>query len=61
MTITDVRLPCPECRDPAKAKRIPLVVEETTTLISRISIDSVACSNPDCPRWGPGSWPSPAA
>ncbi len=60
MTITDVRLPCPECRDPAKAKRIPLVVEETTTLISRIPIDSVACSNPECPRWDPGSWAPPA-
>jgi hypothetical protein len=61
MTITDVRLPCPECRDPAKAKKIPLVVEESTTLISHIPSESVACSNPECPRWDPGSWPSPAA
>ncbi|MGA3149143.1 MAG: hypothetical protein ABSF33_16960 [Acidimicrobiales bacterium] len=61
MTITDVRLPCPECRDPAKAKKVPLVVEESTTLISHIPSESVACSNPDCPRWDPGSWPSPPA
>ena len=27
MSFTDVRLPCPECHDPAKAKKIPLVVE----------------------------------
>ena len=57
MSFTDVRLPCPECRDPAKAKKIPLVVEATTILISRIPPESVACSNPDCSRWIPGSWP----
>jgi hypothetical protein len=55
MTIIDVRLPCPECHDPAKAKRIILRVGEAA---EPRRFDWVACSNADCWRWDPGPWSS---
>ena len=55
MTITEVRMPCPDCHDPAKAKRVILESAETT-LPGHIPPESVACSNPDCARWNEDAW-----
>jgi hypothetical protein len=57
MTITEVRLPCPECHDPAKARRI---VPEVAGTILPARIDGIACSNFDCPRFDALAWSTPA-
>ena len=58
MTIAELRMHCPNCQFPAKAKWIDPEMEEII-LPGRISAESIACSNPRCIRFNPEAFPSP--
>jgi hypothetical protein len=60
VTVTELRMHCPDCQVPAKASRIRQEGAEAA-VPSPISHESIACSNPRCLRFNPGVWPPPTA
>jgi len=60
VTVTELRMHCPECQFPAKAFRISQEMDEAA-LPGPISVESIGCSNSRCPRFNPEVWPLPMA
>jgi len=57
MTIAELRMHCPSCQFPAKARWLDPEMEDVI-LPGRISAESIACSNPRCSRFSPEAFPS---
>ena len=60
MTVTELRMHCPDCQFPAKAARLSQAADHAG-LLGPISRESIACSNPRCVRFNPEVWPPPTA
>jgi len=56
VTVTELRMHCPDCQFPVKACRI-IQQDDEAALPSPIAPESIACSNPRCWRFNPEVWP----